>query len=454
MDNVRLEIVDSTCVNINSGHEIVKECLSYPCEFWRSGPRGKTKQTYNKSFVFGDKKTGFWCYAGFVDKIKIFCEKRSISFSLIGEMERLVIIREPVLIGIEIRDYQLDAIKSIVEKQRGIIHAATRSGKSIIAIGAASCFENPSILYLAPSIDIVNEIHAKFVECGFKACKLGDGNKKITEKIVISTVQTYSKLNLIDLAWNYNVLFADEIHLMSAEGGSLEKILSTCMANVRIGFSATLPKKIDKQLMLQGLLGDTIMELSVKDGIEKHGVLSKPKVDLLVVPISKVIADLKTYREIYEAGIIKNTVRNNIIAKYTKSIVDLNQTVLIFCNNLEHISLISQCLNKIGVIHETVEGKVSGEDRQDTKEKLKSGEIKCVISSTVWTEGVTLPDLACVINSSGQKSEERLLQKMGRGLGKTEEKSEVIFVDFLDPYKHLSAHAISRISIYKNMGWL
>ena len=56
---------------------------------------------------------------------------------------------------------------------------------------------------------------------------------------------------------------------------------------------------------------------------------------------------------------------------------------------------------------------------------LKSGKIQCVIATVSWVEGVDIPNLTCVINAGGGKSEIQTLQKIGRGLRKTETKDTV-----------------------------
>ena len=453
---IEIKNIDPTVIQLMNFEtvELGRKLTTYKCEFWKPGPRGKVRKEYDKDFVSGSQRTGWFLYAGFKNRIKEYCEVKGLEFRETGEELRIEPVREPGLAGVEIRDYQLEAIKSIIEKQRGIVHAATRSGKSIIAIGAASCFPKPKLLYLAPSIDIVNEIHGKFVECGFKACKLGGGQKDITEDIVVSTLQTYVRLDLIKLSNKFDIIFCDEIHLSSEPGSALEKILSKNLSIVRVGFTASIPTEPSKKLTLQGLFGDKIMELSVKDGIEKHGVLAKPRIELLAVSESKEINLCKTYHEIYDLAICRNKIRNRLIAKYAKTVADENGTVLIFCVNLIHIELLSKELDLLSVEHEIVEGKVSGDDRTISKEKMKSGKLNVIISSNCWAEGVTLPALSHVINASGMKSESRLLQKMGRGLGKVEGKEEIVLVDFLDPYKHLAQHSIARLCVYKNMGWL
>jgi superfamily II DNA or RNA helicase len=54
------------------------------------------------------------------------------------------------------------------------------------------------------------------------------------------------------------------------------------------------------------------------------------------------------------------------------------------------------------------------------KNKLINKEVRCVIATTVWREGIDIPSLDCVINAAGGKSEIMTLQGVGRGLRKTD----------------------------------
>jgi len=54
----------------------------------------------------------------------------------------------------------------------------------------------------------------------------------------------------------------------------------------------------------------------------------------------------------------------------------------------------------------------------------------------------------------GGKEEKGVIQSIGRGLRITENKTTVKLVDMLDPYPYLAEHAIERIQVYINQGWI
>ena len=101
-----------------------------------------------------------------------------------------------------------------------------------------------------------------------------------------------------------------------------------------------------------------------------------------------------------------------------------------------------------------IQGATKGEQRKEVKRALQSKEVKAVIVTVIWREGVNIPSLDCVVNAMGGKSEIATLQAIGRGLRTYKEKKEVEIVDFVDCHKYLSQHFTMRLSIYLENNWL
>jgi len=60
-----------------------------------------------------------------------------------------------------------------------------------------------------------------------------------------------------------------------------------------------------------------------------------------------------------------------------------------------------------------------------------------------------------VFNAGGGKDELPVLQTIGRGLRRTDEKDKVIIYDFFDPsHPYLISHFGQRVTLYMDNGWL
>jgi len=451
---ISLKRIDPTCLQILSGLDQIKECLSYKSEIWVKGPFKKHKKIITKDFVYGKKEK--FVYAGFENRISDYAKRRDIEFEVIGEREILTPVRKPELEGITLRDYQLQAVEEAFRHQQGIIQAGTGTGKSYMAMAICSRLKNPSVLFLVPNLDLATQITNDFKKFGYDVSKLGGGEKEIKHHIVVSTIQTYSRLNLVELSCNYDLVIVDEVHLASAKNATLEKILSTCLAPMRIAFSATVPKENERKLVLEGLFGPIIFDMGIKKGIEMD-ILATPTLKLLRIPISKSIDEKisqeKTYKAAYKYGIVENDSRNRIIASTAKLLTDEGKICIIYVNEIEHLNRISRELDKLGVIHKKVQGVLEGSDRETIISNFKSRRLKCVVA-TIWKEGTDIPVLDVVMLAGGGKAERTQLQIFGRGFRKAEGKDGVLIYDCVDCYKYLAVHFAIRINLYLELGWI
>jgi len=297
---IKIKIIDNITAQVLQGKDSVKELLSFPAVYYRQSQFRKIKTEYNKNILFG--KGNSYLYVGNIPRIRKYAEKNGIEFELEGEVEHITASSKPFIEGVEIRDYQLEAINSAVKHQRGVINGATGVGKSLISIGICSCFSNPKVLYLVPNLDLLNQASDGFTKYGYKNCKLGNGQKNITEDVVISTIQTMSRMDLLQIADLFDITILDEAHLAIKSSGTVEKILSILLSPIRIALTGTPPKEKEQTLILEGLTGEIIYNIGASAAIEK-GILMNPKIKLLKVPKMKDVR-FNTYREYYTFGIV------------------------------------------------------------------------------------------------------------------------------------------------------
>jgi superfamily II DNA or RNA helicase len=124
-------------------------------------------------------------------------------------------------------------------------------------------------------------------------------------------------------------------------------------------------------------------------------------------------------------------------------------------NKIAHGDNIERICNDQGIDVKFIQGSSDIETRERIRNELNMGLVKTVISTTVWKEGINIPNLNNVINAAGGKSEIATLQGIGRGLRKTSEKDKVVIYDFFDPgHPYLIAHFGERLCLYMDMGWL
>jgi superfamily II DNA or RNA helicase len=225
------------------------------------------------------------------------------------------------------------------------------------------------------------------------------------------------------------------------------------MAPIKLGFTATLPDDQEGILALEGIVGPVIGELTIQEATGL-GIMAEPFITFINTPYNVDIGEYRRYRELYTQGIVNNRTRNGLLVKAVSERIRKGLTCLIMVKEIEHGENIKQAAELAGVPITFMHGGTKGYIRNNVRKMLNDKEIKCVITTDIWREGVDIPTLNVVVNACGGKSEIGTLQAIGRGARRTEEKDRVEIIDFLDPYRYLAEHTVRRLQIYKQNNWI
>ena len=92
-------------------------------------------------------------------------------------------------------------------------------------------------------------------------------------------------------------------------------------------------------------------------------------------------------------------------------------------------------------------------DTQGAIARFNAGENNLIVGTSAIATGVDLPPCACVIYLQGGMSEVQIKQAIGRGTRVTDQKDDLIVVDFkVIGSPSMERHADVRIDIYNSMG--
>ena len=253
-------------------------------------------------------------------------------------------------------------------------------------------------------------------------------------------------------------LLVHNCHHSSSWRGIYHRLLEKSMAPMRIGLTATphvAGGNREQELVCEGLFGPVIDTVTLEEGFTV-GFLTRAHATLIKIPVCTKLAMIRSYKDTVRVGIVENPARSRIIVKTALKDVAEGRSCLIYVNQLEHGDRLLDTFEMLGY-HDAVfiEGQTESESRLIYKKLFnKKQELKVVIATTVWKEGVTIPTLDCVYIAAGGKKELALLQTIGRGIGRAEGKEVLLIRDFIDSAKYLSEHCIERIGIYLENGWL
>lgn len=266
------------------------------------------------------------------------------------------------------------------------------------------------------------------------------------------------------LAWSYNLEIEDN-HNYIANGllvsnchhASSATMFAVGMfmhnAHYRFGISGTaLRRDILSNMKVMALTGKTIYKLPTRELID-DGVLSDIEVRILE---NSVPAFGSTWQQVYEAGIVRAELRNIRICECAYQALKEDKKVMVLVRQIEHGKILQRMLvNKMHVPTVFIYGRHESWERARIKHDFNQKGGFILITSSIFSEGVDIPEINVLIIAAGGKSEVLTIQRVGRGLRKKKDKSKLIVYDFDDhASKYLNKHSKERIKIYRVEGFL
>ena len=451
---------------------VLRSNLSYKMagvEYTQQYKNGWNGRTYLVS------KKGMFYY-GLLDKVEQFLKDHNANYDVEDRRPPLE-LNEPIdisknleKINIIPRDYQVRVHDTTVRSQNGIVRACTGSGKSVIIGTITATLNKPTIVYVI-GLDLLKQMHDLFTALfdepiGF----IGDGvcdiqriniasiwtigsalninKKKICVDDEVSSNEKYNKnqtVKILELLEKTRVHIFDECHVVTCD--TIQSIYKKINPEHIYGFSGTPYRDDNTDLLINGILGEQIINVSASELIEK-GFLAQPIIKFYSVP--KMSLPMAPYQTVYKSYIVDNDVRNTIIINATKELLDLNYTPLALFKQIKHGKQLYEMMLDQGIKCEMLHGNDSLARRTEVKEQLEAGEIDVLLASTIFDLGVDIPMLNSLILCGGGKSSIRALQRIGRVLRSFPNKKVAAVVDFYDQVKFLKKHSILRHSIYKS----
>lgn len=415
--------------------------------------------------------------SGLLDKVKDFCKKHYIAFNIIDkriiETKSNPLDLSPVLLkhGFEVRDYQQRAVDAAYATNKGIIRAATGSGKTLISSLLTAKLNKPTILYVI-GLDLLKQFHELYSllfdeKIGF----IGNGICDI-QRINIASIWSISSAlrgkadvfnddeisdkelppslqqtkDIINMLKATKVHIFDESHVATTE--TIKSIFNIIDPQHIYGLSGTPFRDDGSDMLVNGILGEQIVEISASELIKKE-FLAQPLIKFVRVP-KTYENNGNTYQSVYKDYIVENNIRNNLIVKSVTDLTNLKYQVLVLFKTIQHGKNISSMLSAAGIEHEYLSGQDSLEKRVAVKKNLLSKTSNVLVASTIADIGVDIPSLSALVLGGGGKSSIRALQRIGRVIRKYPGKKCAAIVDFYDDVKYLKIHSKKRYKIYKN----
>ena len=158
---------------------------------------------------------------------------------------------------IQIRDYQIDAVRHALRHSRTLLLSPTASGKSLIIYTLIRYHQqqNRKQLIVVPTTSLVEQMYSDFIDYGWNdkyLHRIYQGHEKETDKpVIISTWQSLFKLDKKYFE-KFGCVIGDEAHLFKSK--SLTTIMTKLIdCKYRFGMTGTLDGTQTHRLVLEAV---------------------------------------------------------------------------------------------------------------------------------------------------------------------------------------------------------
>ena len=326
-----------------SAPETISGFLRYETEWWVQGPYKKEKRIKHVSLV---KKWG--CFlSGFQDRVFGYLDDKGIEYTFEGPNYDMP-HRQPDLEGIDFESWLQDIpLEEMIKRRRGVWEAPTGAGKTMIIAGLFSAFHHERTLVVVPTQGIFLQTIKRLRQWYEKELGwIGDGERRDGD-IVVAIINSLAMLkDLPSFGKQWGMVIVDEAHRVSKFNGMYSKVLTAVQAPLRYALTGTMPRKEEAKWALEGLIGPW-MGRTEEEELEKIGVLAKPRLRIIKIPLNDRIRGYKSYRQVYEWGVIKYRKRNLLIMEAVREELGDGGTGLVFVLRIRHGLLLEELFSSI-----------------------------------------------------------------------------------------------------------
>jgi superfamily II DNA or RNA helicase len=368
---------------------------------------------------------------------------------------------------IKFRDYQVEIINNFLSNPQSIQEIATGAGKTIMTAALSKSVEpyGRSIV-IVPNKSLVTQTEADYKNLGLDV-GVYFGDRKEFGKT--HTICTWQSLNILlkntqagigdvtigDFIEDVALVMVDEVHMAKAD--ALKTLLTGVFARVplRWGLTGTIPKEDYERVSLLCSLGAVVGKLSASE-LQEAGHLANCHVNIVQ------LIDHVEYRD-YQSELkylVTTTERIAYLARMIESIKESGNT-LILVDRIETGKLLQAELSTLfSLLKEGkpdvafVSGSTKAGDRKEEYDDIATSTNKIIIATYgVAAVGINIPRIFNLVLVEPGKSFVRVIQSIGRGIRKAEDKDFVQIWDITSTCKFAKRHLTKRKQFYKEANY-
>jgi len=355
---------------------------------------------------------------------------------------------------IMLRDYQVEAINAFLTNTQALQEIATGAGKTITTATLSQLAEKYGrTITIVPNKSLVEQTEEDFINVGLDVGVYYGDRKDLNKTHTICTWQSLNildkksknheqaTLTLAEFLDGVKTVIVDEVHMAKAD--VLKNLLTQnlCNAPIRWGLTGTVPKEKYESEQIFASIGPVIGGIKAHE-LQEKGVLSNCHVNIVQMID---LAEFKTYPEELKY-LVTDDDRMIYISKLIKGISQSGNT-LVLVNRIDSGKfLINEIEDAV-----FVSGEVKTKDRKEEYDEIKTSTNKIIVATYgVAAVGINIPRIFNLVLLEPGKSFVRVIQSIGRGIRKAEDKDFVQIWDLTSTCKYAKRHLTERKKFYKD----
>lgn len=383
----------------------------------------------------------------------------------------------------QLRDYQLDALRTATTRRRVLFHSPVNSGKSLIMY-LIYRWHNVKTLLVVPRSDLVEQMYGDFKSYGCDMSEVHKIKKGVRDTERQLTITTWQAIKDMPLDWfaQFECVLGDEVHLFTAKSlagenvgrsryhGVMERLTE---AELRYGFTGTLQEAKTHRLTLVGLFGE-VHETITNAEMQERGFSSPLEIQVIVLEHPEWVRKL-TAKEVKKRPGLLYEYADEV--DFTVGLRARNEFLCGLCLSQERNTvLITRFVEKHGAVLDEMlrsmsdqkvlytHGGVSGDARNEMRLEIEESEkVNVVASFGVFSTGNNVRNLHNMIFGTGYKSAVTNMQSIGRILRLFGQDKRATLFDVADDMSlrgrgrvklnHSMRHLQERIKLYNAEGF-
>ena len=375
------------------------------------------------------------------------------SYSHINWPEGHPVANTPIML----RDYQVETINKFLENPQSIQEIATGAGKTLItAVLSHKVEPYGRSIVIVPNKSLVTQTEEDYINMGLDVGVYFGDRKEFGHKHTICTWQSLNILlkntknqvapiSIAEFLEDVVCIMVDEVHMAKAD--VLKQLLTGVMSHIPIrwGLTGTIPKEDFEWMSLLVSLGDVTARIQASD-LQDRGVLANCNVNVVQL---QDFGDYGGYQQELKY-LLTNKKRLDYISKLCTKINESGNTLIL----VDRISAGNELVERLGDKAVFISGATKSDDRKEHYDEIKVADGKIIVATYgVAAVGINIPRIFNLVLIEPGKSFVRVIQSIGRGIRKAEDKDFVQVWDITSTCKFAKRHLTKRKAFYREANY-